>query len=121
MIVETKQDIVDVLQMPYDRYLDIVAPYAKRIHEENNQNALTATAMLGYDNICKNRCLYCGMRAGSTNIKRYQESISGFGGLQHCLLPAPKMVIIGEEDGAYYTKLFSKEQTYKSMLKILGY
>ena len=72
MIVETKQDIVDVLQMPYDRYLDIVAPYAKRIHEENNQNALTATAMLGYDNICKNRCLYCGMRAGSTNIKRYR-------------------------------------------------
>ncbi len=36
-------------------------------------------------------------------------------------LKEPKMVIIGEEDGAYYTKLFSKEQTYKSMLKILGY
>ena len=36
-------------------------------------------------------------------------------------MPAPKMVIIGEEDGEYYTKLFSKEQTYKSMLKVLGY
>lgn len=52
----------------------------------------------------------------------YQESISGFGGLQHCLLPSPKHIIIDvDEDGEYFTKLFSKEQTYKSMLKILGY
>ena len=26
-----------------------------------------------------------------------------------------------DENGDYTTKLFSKEQTYKSMLKILGY
>ncbi len=52
----------------------------------------------------------------------YQESISGFGGLQHCLIPAPKHIIIDrDEDGEYTTKLFCKEQTYKSMLKILGY
>ena len=52
----------------------------------------------------------------------YQESIAGFGGIQHCLLPAPKLVIIdGDGKGEYTTKLFSKEQTYKSMLKILGY
>ncbi len=52
----------------------------------------------------------------------YQESISGFGGIQHCLVPAPKHIIIDrDEDGEYTTKLFSKEQTYKSMLKILGY
>ncbi len=52
----------------------------------------------------------------------YQESISGFGGIQHCLQPAPKHIIIDlDENGEYFTKLFSKEQTYKSMLKILGY
>ena len=52
----------------------------------------------------------------------YQESIAGYGGIQHCLLPAPKLVIIdGDGKGEYTTKLFSKEQTYKSMLKILGY
>ncbi len=52
----------------------------------------------------------------------YQESIAGFGGIQHCLQPAPKHIIIDKtEDGDYTTKLFSKEQTYKSMLKILGY
>jgi arginine decarboxylase len=52
----------------------------------------------------------------------YQESVGGYGGIQHCLMPAPKHIIIDrEEDGEYTTKLFGKEQSYKSMLKILGY
>ena len=52
----------------------------------------------------------------------YQEALSGYGGIQHCLTPAPKMVIIDiDENGEYYTKLFAKEQSYKSMMKVLGY
>ncbi|MFH1159558.1 MAG: arginine decarboxylase [bacterium] len=52
----------------------------------------------------------------------YQEAIGGYGGIQHCLTPAPKHVLIDlDEQREYYTKLFSKEQSYKSMLKILGY
>lgn len=52
----------------------------------------------------------------------YQESIGGFGGIQHCLQPAPKHIIIDvDENGEYFTRLFSKEQSYRSMLKILGY
>lgn len=58
----------------------------------------------------------------------YQEAIGGYGGIQHCLNPAPKHVIIdkvynGPDDteGEIVTKLFSKEQSFKSMLKTLGY
>ena len=52
----------------------------------------------------------------------YQESLGGYGGIQHCLIPAPKHIIIDiDEDGEYFTKLFAKEQSHKSMLKILGY
>lgn len=52
----------------------------------------------------------------------YQESLGGYGGIQHCLVPAPKHVIIQrDETGEYYTNIFSKEQSWKSMLKILGY
>jgi len=59
---------------------------------------------------------------GFFNTGAYQESLGGYGGIQHCLIPAPKHVIIDkDENGEYYTKLFSKEQSYKSMLKILGY
>ncbi len=72
MKIETMADILEVLRMPYDRYVDTVAPYAKQLHVEHNQNALTATAMLGFDNICRNQCLYCGMRAGNTALERYR-------------------------------------------------
>jgi arginine decarboxylase len=59
---------------------------------------------------------------GFFNTGAYQESLGGYGGIQHCLIPAPKHVIIDlDENGEYYTKLFSKEQSHKSMLKILGY
>lgn len=52
----------------------------------------------------------------------YQESVGGYGGIQHCLIPAPKHVLIDrDEDGEIITKLFAKEQSYKSMLKTLGY
>lgn len=59
---------------------------------------------------------------GLFNTGAYQESIGGYGGIQHCLTPAPKHIIISlDEDGEIVTKLFAKEQSYKSMLKILGY
>jgi arginine decarboxylase len=59
---------------------------------------------------------------GFFHMGAYQEALSGFGGIQHCLIPAPKLVIIElDENGEYYTKLFAKEQSYKSMMKILGY
>ncbi len=52
----------------------------------------------------------------------YQESLAGYGGIQHCLLPAPKHVIIDRDEiGEVRTKLFAKEQSHKSMMKILGY
>ncbi len=53
----------------------------------------------------------------------YQEAIGGFGGIQHCLMPAPKHIIIDREkgDNEYYTRLFAKEQSYRSMMRILGY
>lgn len=52
----------------------------------------------------------------------YQESVGGYGGIQHCLIPAPKHVIIDKDaEGVLSTRIFSKEQSYKSMLKILGY
>lgn len=52
----------------------------------------------------------------------YQESLGGYGGIQHCLIPAPKHVLIDrDEDGEISTRLFAKEQSFKSMLKTLGY
>jgi arginine decarboxylase len=52
----------------------------------------------------------------------YQESLGGYGGIQHCLVPAPKHVLIDRnEDGEITTRLFAAEQSAESMLKVLGY
>jgi arginine decarboxylase len=52
----------------------------------------------------------------------YQESLGGYGGIQHCLVPAPKHVLIDRnEDGEVTTKLFAGEQSSESMLRVLGY
>ncbi|HET6245874.1 MAG: arginine decarboxylase [Bacteroidetes bacterium] len=59
---------------------------------------------------------------GFFNTGAYQDSLSGYGGIKHCLIPAPKHILIDkDENGEIYTRLFAKEQSYKSMLKILGY
>ncbi len=52
----------------------------------------------------------------------YQDSISGYGGIKHCLIPAPKHVIIYKNaEGNIVDKLYQAEQTAEDMLRILGY
>lgn len=66
----------------------------------------------------KEKPLYIGF----FNTGAYQESIGGFGGLQHCLIPTPKYVLIQKDaQGNLTTSLFSQQQEASQMLKILGY
>jgi arginine decarboxylase len=66
----------------------------------------------------KNDPLYIGF----FHTGAYQDSLTGFGGIKHCLLPSPKHVVVNrEEDGALQTRVFSERQTAASMLNILGY
>jgi len=59
---------------------------------------------------------------GFFNVGAYQESIGGFGGLQHCLIPAPKHVLIQKEaNGEITTKLFAEQQNAEDFLNKLGY
>ena len=52
----------------------------------------------------------------------YQDQISGYGGIKHCLIPSPKHVIVGHDKNGKLTDwVYAKEQTAQSMLKILGY
>jgi arginine decarboxylase len=59
---------------------------------------------------------------GFFNTGAYQETIGGFGGLQHCLIPSPKHILINrDENGNISTELFSEQQKSIDLLKILGY
>ncbi len=59
---------------------------------------------------------------GFFNTGAYQETIGGYGGLQHCLIPQPKHIIIDvNDDGTQNISVFREEQSHDDFLKILGY
>lgn len=52
----------------------------------------------------------------------YQDSISGYGGIKHCLIPGPPHVLIDiDEKGNLVDRLLHDRQRAESMLEILGY
>ena len=81
----------------------------------NSEQHMNAIYLPKYN---KDKPLYLGF----FNTGAYQETIGGFGGLQHCLIPSPKHILIDkDEDGNFTTKLFAEEQKSEDLLKILGY
>ncbi len=59
---------------------------------------------------------------GFFNTGAYQNALGGYGGIQHCLIPSPKQVLITKNDaGELETHLFAEEQNHEGMLRILGY
>jgi arginine decarboxylase len=66
----------------------------------------------------QNKPLYIGF----FNTGAYQNALGGYGGIQHCLIPSPKQILIREnKNGELESELFAEEQRYEGMLKTLGY
>ncbi|WP_296386586.1 arginine decarboxylase [Winogradskyella sp.] len=81
----------------------------------NSEKNVNAIYLPEFD---KNEPLYIGF----FNTGAYQETIGGFGGLQHCLIPTPKHLLIDKDDnGKITTKVFKAQQKSEDLLKILGY
>ena len=59
---------------------------------------------------------------GFFNTGAYQNALGGYGGIQHCLIPSPKQILVRkDENGVLKSELFAEEQGHEVMLKILGY
>ena len=59
---------------------------------------------------------------GFFNTGAYQETISGFGGVHHCLIPQPRHILITKNDnGEFEYEIFSEKQKPEDVLKLLGY
>ena len=59
---------------------------------------------------------------GFFNTGAYQDSLGGFGGIQHCLIPKPKHVLIDRRpDGTLVDRVFAPEQSAERMMELLGY
>lgn len=81
----------------------------------NSEQHMNAIYLPKYD---RDQPLYIGF----FNTGAYQETIGGYGGLQHCLIPSPKHILIQKNaDGSLSTELFREQQKSEDLLKILGY
>lgn len=59
---------------------------------------------------------------GFFNTGAYQDTVGGYGGLQHCLIPNPKQIVIDRDKKGNLTyRVFSETQKASSMMKLLGY
>ena len=76
-------------------------------------NSETHTQQVFLPKIKNDQTLYIGL----FHTGAYQESLGGYGGLQHCLIPNPKHLLIDTDK----IIKFKDEQSSSSMLDILGY
>ncbi len=112
-----------------EKYILLPVNHWDNMYHKVNMGGLTCDSMDYYDSeahisevflpkIKENETLYFGF----FNTGAYQESLGGYGGIQHCLIPAPRHVLIKKnESGKLTTELFCQEQTSEDMMKILGY
>jgi len=59
---------------------------------------------------------------GFFNIGAYQEALSGYGGIKHCLMPSPQHLLLHHDTANnLVVNRFSQHQQASSMLNFLGY
>ena len=81
--------------------------------EDMNQEILLPK----YDNTDKEP-LYLGF----FHTGAYQDAVSGYGGLKHCLIPSPKQIIIEEDENSQLIDyVFGEKPSSEEMFKTLGF
>ncbi len=84
-------------------------------NSEVNQNQVYLPK---YDPKIESEPLYIGF----FHTGAYQDALSGYGGIKHCLIPAPKHIIVYRDTaGNLVDTLYRPEQTSDEMLQVLGY
>jgi arginine decarboxylase len=59
---------------------------------------------------------------GFFNTGAYQDSLGGYGGVHHCLIPGPRHILIDKDKtGKFVYTEFSKEQQPEDIMKLLGF
>lgn len=67
-----KADIVRMLSADYDA--EELYRQADKVRHENVGDEVHLRGLIEFSNICRNNCLYCGIRKGNAQVKRYRMS-----------------------------------------------
>ncbi|MBF0120802.1 MAG: [FeFe] hydrogenase H-cluster radical SAM maturase HydE [Desulfobacterales bacterium] len=66
-----KTEIIDILSITNKDDLDKLGKKAYEVKTKYVGNKLYLRGLIEFSNICDKNCLYCGIRSGNRNIKRY--------------------------------------------------
>ena len=103
MKIDSREEVLEILRMPDEQFRETIMPEAEKTAEQAFHRTLRVTSMMGYTNICRNNCLYCGMRAGNPSLPRYrtppEQVIAGF--LKAADIGYGRAFLIAGEDPLY--------------------
>ncbi len=99
----TKQEIESILAMRAHEFDATKRREARELCRSAHGNTITVTALLGYSNVCRNRCAYCGMRVNNTALRRYRLGIGEITALANTAVSqgVTRLFLISGEDPKY--------------------
>ncbi len=111
------------------KYIMLAVNHWDKPHHRINLGGLTCDSLDYYNSEAHSSDVFLPKKTnekplyiGFFHTGAYQEAIGGYGGLQHCLIPAPKHIIIRKDpEGNITDEVFRDEQGSTGMLSILGY
>ena len=66
----TKEEIIELLET--EEFNNEIFQAADRVRKEYVGDEVHLRGLIEFSNICKQNCLYCGLRASNKNVKRYR-------------------------------------------------
>jgi biotin synthase len=109
MKINSRAEVLEILTMDSEGFYRDVMPLARETYKKTGGNLLIPIALLGYTNICRCRCLYCGMRAGS-RIERYrlpEEDVKRSIEEAHALGMRKIFFVSGEDPGYEFASILA--------------
>ena len=71
----SKEEIVYILKNIDSEHKDILIEYANKTRHSIFGSKVYMRGLIEFSNICKNDCMYCGIRASNKNVERYRLSL----------------------------------------------
>ena len=99
----SREEIISLLQCP-DSQASIIFDAANEVREREMGNDVHLRGLIEFSNYCKRICVYCGLRAGIADLKRYRMEIDAIvAAAQNAESLGYRSVVLQSGEDPYYT------------------
>ena len=69
-----REDLIQVLELADGVLLETLYEYADKVRKEFTGDGILVRGIVEFSSFCRNTCLYCGLYAGNSELKRFRLS-----------------------------------------------